>query len=147
MATVLAVKGAAILQYLDLHGIALAVVFVLLVSFLNMFMTSGSAKWLILAPIFVPMFSMMNFSPAMTQVAYRIGDSVTNPISPINFFIPVLISIIEQYKKNDEPVGLGTVISLTLPYSISFLASLLVMMVLWMLLGLPLGPGTSMWLK
>lgn len=147
MATVFAVKGAEALKYMNLQGIALAIVFVLLVAFLNLFMTSGSAKWLILAPIFVPMFAMMNFSPAMTQLAYRIGDSATNPISPINFFIPVLMSLIEQYKKDDSPVGLGTVISLTLPYSICFLATMLIMMVVWMLVGAPIGPGTSMWLN
>ena len=147
MATVFAVKGAEALKYMNLQGIALAIVFVLLVAFLNLFMTSGSAKWLILAPIFVPMFAMMNFSPAMTQLAYRIGDSATNPISPINFFIPVLMSLIEQYKKDESPVGLGTVISLTIPYSICFLATMLIMMVVWMLIGAPIGPGTSMWLN
>ena len=136
------------MKYMNLQGIALAVVFVLLVAFLNLFMTSGSAKWLILAPIFVPMFAMMNFSPAMTQLAYRIGDSATNPISPINIFIPVLMAIIEQYKKDDaEVVGLGTVISLTLPYSMCFLVTMMIMMVIWMLVGAPIGPGTSMWLN
>ena len=107
-------------------------------------MTSGSAKWLILAPIFVPMFSVVNFSPAFTQLLYRIGDSVTNPISPVNFFLPVIIGLMEQYRGKNEPeVRLGTLFSMTVPYSISFLIALIVLLVGWMILGLPIGPGTS----
>jgi len=148
IATIIAVNGAKCLEALNLNGITLAVGFVLLSSFLNLFLTSGSSKWLILAPIFVPMFSIMNFSPALTQLAFRIGDSVTNPISPINFFIPVFIGLIQQYKVDDgEDVGLGTAISLTLPYSITFMIVLVSLMIVWMLLGLPLGPGTPLWLK
>ena len=144
LATILAVTGGKLLQKMNLSGIPLAIAFVLLVSLLNMFMTSGSAKWLILAPIFVPMFSVVNFSPAFTQLLYRIGDSVTNPISPVNFFLPVIIGLMEQYRGKNEPeVRLGTLFSMTVPYSISFLIALIVLLVGWMILGLPIGPGTS----
>ena len=144
LATILAVTGGKLLQKMNLSGIPLAIAFVLLVSLLNMFMTSGSAKWLILAPIFVPMFSVVNFSPAFTQRLYRIGDSVTNPISPVNFFLPVIIGLMEQYRGKNEPeVRLGTLFSMTVPYSISFLIALMVLLVGWMILGLPIGPGTS----
>jgi len=147
LATIISVNGAELLQSMNLKGIPLAIAFIILTGFLNLFLTSGSSKWLILAPIFVPMFSMMNFSPALTQLAYRIGDSATNPISPINYFLPMLIAIIQQYKKDDEDVGLGTVISMTLPYSISFLIALTLLLVFWMLIGLPIGPGASLWLN
>lgn len=147
LATIISVNGAELLQKLNLSGIPLAISFVILSGILNLFLTSGSSKWLILAPIFVPMFAMMNFSPALTQVAYRIGDSVTNPISPINYFLPMLIAIMEQYKTDDENIGIGTVISMTLPYSIAFFIALVVMLVVWMLIGLPLGPGAPLWLK
>ncbi|MTI71663.1 MAG: AbgT family transporter [Firmicutes bacterium] len=146
LATIIAVKGANLLQSLNFSGIPLAISFVILTGFLNLFLTSGSSKWLILAPIFVPMFSIMNFSPALTQLAYRIGDSVTNPISPINYFLPMLIAILQQYKGDNEDIGIGTVISMTLPYSIMFLISLVLLLVIWMLIGLPLGPGTPLWL-
>lgn len=147
LATVLAVNGGNFLESMNLSGIPLALTFVLLVGFLNMFMTSGSAKWLILAPIFVPMFSVIGFSPAFSQLLYRIGDSVTNPISPVNFFLPVIIGIMEQYKNADEPpIGIGTLFSMTIPYSISFLISLIALLLGWMLLNLPLGPGATIFM-
>lgn len=147
LATILAVTGGKLLQQIKLSGIPLAIVFVLLVSLLNMFMTSGSAKWLILAPIFVPMFSVMNFSPAFTQLLYRIGDSVTNPISPVNFFLPVIIGLMKQYQGKDEPdIGIGTLFSMTVPYSMSFLIALILLLVVWMVMGFPIGPGTQIFL-
>ena len=90
------------------------------------------------------MFSVVNFSPAFTQLLYRIGDSVTNPISPVNFFLPVILGLMEQYQGKDEPeIRLGTLFSMTIPYSISFLIALMVLLVGWMILGFPIGPGTS----
>ena len=106
-------------------------------------MISGSAKWLILAPIFVPMFAGVGFSPALTQVAYRIGDSSTNIISPLSYYLPVMLGLLEQYKpKEDTKVGIGTVISLAMPYSLFYLAGFTLLLVAWYLLGLPLGPAT-----
>ena len=147
LATVIAVNGGSLLNSMNLSGIPLALMFVLIVCLLNMFMTSGSAKWLILAPIFVPMFSVIGFSPAFTQALYRIGDSVSNPISPVNFFLPVIIGIMEQYKTEDEPpIGIGTLFSMTIPYSLSFLVGLILLLLVWMGLNLPLGPATPMYM-
>ena len=141
--TVLSVTGAEFLKAMNLGGIPLLVIFVILVSFLNLFMISGSAKWLILAPIFVPMFAGVGFSPALTQVAYRIGDSSTNIISPLSYYLPVMLGLLEQYKpKEDTKVGIGTVISLAMPYSLFYLAGFTLLLVAWYLLGLPLGPAT-----
>lgn len=142
--TILSVKGAEFLKSMNLGGIPLLVLFIILVTFLNMFMISGSAKWLILAPIFVPMFAGVGFAPALTQAAYRIGDSTTNIISPLSYYLPVVIGLLEQYKPNDDTeVGIGTVISMAMPYSLFYLAGFTVLLIVWYLLGLPLGPGVS----
>ena len=142
--TILSVSGAELLKSMNLGGIPLLVLFIILVTFLNMFMISGSAKWLILAPIFVPMFAGVGFSPALTQVAYRIGDSTTNIVSPLSYYLPVMIGLLEQYKpKEDTEVGIGTVISMAMPYSIFYLIGFTALLVVWYLLGLPLGPATS----
>jgi aminobenzoyl-glutamate transport protein len=101
---------------------------------------------MILAPIFVPMFATVGFSPALTQMAYRIGDTSTNPIAPINYFIPIIISTMEKYKDNTEEIGIGNVISMTLPYSLCYLCMLVALMGAWMYFNLPLGPGASLWM-
>lgn len=144
LTTILAVKGAAWLSSMHLDGIPLLLTFILLCSFVNLFMISGSAKWLILAPIFVPMFSVVGFSPALTQMAYRIGDSSTNVISPLSYYMPVIIGLMEQYRpeNNTQEVGIGTVISLAMPYSLAYLACFTMQLVVWYLLKLPLGPGS-----
>lgn len=147
LSTILSVKGAMMLQQFEFTGVPLAVTFILLVAFLNMFLTSGSAKWMILAPIFVPMFAAVGFSPALTQMAYRIGDTCTNPVAPINYFIPIIIMIMERYKKDsDGEIGIGNVISMTLPYSMGYLVCLIGMLCIWMLFSMPLGPGAGLWM-
>lgn len=144
LTTILAVNGSELIKSLNLGAIPLILMFILLSTFLNLFLTSGSSKWLILAPIFVPMFSMLGLSPALTQLAYRIGDSSTNIVSPVSVYIPAVIGFMEQYKKDEnEKIGIGTVMSLTLPYSIGLLVSLGILISVWYLLGLPLGPGTG----
>lgn len=143
LTTILAVKGAGALSAMHLGGLPLLLMFILLCTFVNLFMVSGSAKWLILAPIFVPMFSVVGFSPALTQMAYRVGDSSTNIISPLSYYLPVIIGLMEQYRPvgNTQDVGVGTVISLAMPYSLAYLACFTIQLVIWYLLKLPLGPG------
>jgi aminobenzoyl-glutamate transport protein len=146
LAVILSVNGAEFLKTMNFTGVPLAIAFVILVAFLNLFLTSGSSKWLILAPIFVPMFAQVGFSPALTQVAFRIGDTCTNPVTPINYFIPIVLAIMEQYKKEGEEIGLGNVISMTLPYGISFLIMLIILLVVFMVFNIPLGPGVGLWM-
>jgi aminobenzoyl-glutamate transport protein len=144
--TILSVKGADALEAIGLGGIPLLVLFILLCTFVNLFMTSGSAKWLILAPIFVPMFYRIGFSPALTQIAYRIGDSSTNSVTPLSYYMPVVIGLLEQYRpknKENQEVGMGTVISLILPYAVSYLTIFTIQLIVWYLLKLPLGPGAG----
>lgn len=140
IATIIAVKGAHFLQSLNLSKIALVVGFVLLCAFMEIFITSGTAKWLVLAPIFVPMLYMMGINPAVVQMAYRIGDSAFNIISPLTSYIAVVLGLFERYSQTKN-VGIGTVISLMLPYSVGIFLVWTTMFVLWLLLGLPLGPG------
>jgi len=148
LTTIIAVNGADFLKTANFTGIPLTIAFVIFCALVNLFMTSNSAKWMILAPIFVPMFAAVGLSPALTQVAYRIGDTCTNPITPINYFIPLAIAVMEQYrdKENDPEIGFGTVISMTFPYSMAFLFCLIIILIMWMLLGLPVGPGTGIYI-
>lgn len=134
----LAVKGANFLQSSGFVGIPLIIAFILLVGFINFFIGSSSAKWALLAPIFVPMFMQVNMSPFFTQAAYRIADSVTNSISPLEPFMPFIIICTQRYYKKS---GLGTVISTMIPYALSFLLVWTILLIVWYLLKLPLGPG------
>jgi aminobenzoyl-glutamate transport protein len=146
MSIILAVKGAQFLQAFNLEGIPLILMFVLLCALMNLFITSGTTKWMILAPIFVPMFAMMAISPAATQMAYRIGDSTTNIISPVSAYLPVMLGMMERYRSEGQEIGIGTVISLTLPYSVILLVGWTIFFGLWLFLGLPMGPGVPTFL-
>ncbi|MGL4633715.1 MAG: AbgT family transporter, partial [Cetobacterium sp.] len=135
---VLAVEGAELLKNLNLRGIPLFVMFILLSAFINLFIGSGSAKWALLAPIFIPMFYMLGYNPALTQMLYRIGDSTTNVISPLFPYMPIVLGLAQEY---EEDSGVGTVISLMLPYTIAMLIMWIIMAIIWIYLGIPLGPG------
>jgi len=141
---IFAVEGAEILRASGLGAIPLMIVFVIFSALSNMFMGSASAKWAILAPVFIPMFMLLGFAPELVQVAYRIGDSVTNIISPMMSYFALIIAFMEQY---DEKAGLGTLIATMLPYSIVFLLSWIVLLAIWIILGLPLGPGAQLFLS
>ncbi|HEY4543838.1 MAG TPA: AbgT family transporter [Tissierellaceae bacterium] len=134
----LSVKGARFLENIGFTGIPLIVSFVLVSAFLNLFMGSASAKWVIMAPIFVPMFFKLGLSPELTQVAFRIGDSTTNIITPLMSYFAMIVTFAQRY---DEESGLGTLISTMLPYSGAFLVAWTVLMIIWYTIGLPLGPG------
>lgn len=139
----IAVKGADFLEQSGLIGIPLIICFIILVSFINFFIGSSSAKWAILAPIFVPMLMNVGYSPYFTQVAYRIADSVTNSISPLESFMPFIIICAQKYDKRS---GLGTVVASMLPLAGGFLVSWTILLIIWFVLGLPLGPGAGFYL-
>lgn len=141
MGTVIAVKGADLLKNVGLTGVPLILAFILVAAFINIFMGSASAKWAIMAPIFVPMLIEMGYSPALTQMAYRIGDSSTNLISPLMSYFALIVAFAQKY---DEESGAGTIISTMLPYSIIFLIGWAALLIVWFVLGLPLGPGITM---
>jgi aminobenzoyl-glutamate transport protein len=137
---ILAVKGANMLISSDIGLIPLMILFILLSAGINMLMGSASAKWAILAPIFIPMFMIMGYSPELSQVVYRIGDSVTNVISPMMSFFALIIAFIQKY---DPKAGIGTIIATMVPYSIAFLLVWILLLVAWLLLGIPLGPDAG----
>ena len=147
ISTIIGVSGGEALKSINMTGYPLLVAFVALATFINLLITSGTAKWLILAPIFVPMFSMLGLSPALTQATYRIADTCTNIISPVDYYVPVIMGLLATYNKDpDRKVGLGTVISLCMPYSIFFLVSLLFLLFVWYMFGLDIGPGTPIFM-
>ncbi len=137
---ILAVKGANLLMSFDIGLIPLMILFILLSATINMLMGSASAKWAILAPVFIPMFMIMGYSPELSQVVYRIGDSVTNVISPMMSFFALIIAFIQKY---DPKAGIGTIIATIIPYSVAFLVLWILLLVAWLLLGFPLGPDAG----
>lgn len=138
---ILAINGANFLASLDVGLIPLLILFVLLAAFLNMFMGSASAKWAILAPIFIPVFMFLGYSPELSQVVYRIGDSVTNIISPMMSFFALIIAFVQKY---DRKAGIGTIVSTMLPYSIAFFLAWVFLLVIWVVFDIPLGPGVRL---
>lgn len=141
LGTLLAVAGAGWLEGLALPESLLLLVFVFMAAFINLFIGSASAKWGLLAPVFVPMLFLLGISPEATQMAFRIGDSSTNIITPLMPYFGVVVAFAQRYRPN---LGLGTMMSMMLPYSVAFLASWSLLMLLWFWLGLPLGPGAEM---
>ncbi len=137
LGTVLAVKGADLLQAINFKGLPLILAFIVIAAFVNLFIGSASAKWAILAPVFIPMFMQLGISPEMTQLAYRIGDSTTNIISPLMSYFAVIIVFAYKY---DKKAGMGTIVSMMVPYSFMFLIGWTILLVIWYLTGLPIGP-------
>ncbi|MCM3323698.1 AbgT family transporter [Cytobacillus kochii] len=140
---ILAIKGAELLQAMNFTGLPMLIGFIIICAFINLLIASASAKWALLATIFVPMFMYLGYSPAFTQMAYRIGDSITNPITPMLAYFAILLSFA---RKHDKSIGIGTLISALLPYSICFAIGWIILFSLWYLLGLPVGPGDSIFL-
>jgi len=141
---ILAVEGAEVLKSAGLHHVPLFLAFILLSATINLVMGSASAKWAIMAPVFVPMFMLLGYSPEVTQNAYRIGDSATNIISPMMSYFALIIAFVQKY---DPRAGMGTVIATMLPYTVVFLIGWSILFVGWMLLDIPVGPGATLHLS
>jgi aminobenzoyl-glutamate transport protein len=137
---ILAVDGAQFLKTAGLHQVPLMLSFILLSASINLVMGSASAKWALMAPVFVPMFMLLGYPPELTQAAYRVGDSVTNIISPMMAYFALIIAFVQRYVAK---AGIGTLVSLMLPYSLTFLVGWSLLFIVWMLLGWPVGPGVS----
>jgi aminobenzoyl-glutamate transport protein len=138
---VVAIKGASFLKEIGLTGIPLIFSFIVVTAFLNIFMGSASAKWAIMAPVFVPMFMMLGYSPEVVQNSYRIGDSVTNIISPLLPYFPIIVAFGRKYRSD---LGVGTLVSLMLPYSVAFFICWTILFIVWFLLGWPIGPDAPL---
>lgn len=136
----LAVKGAAALQAIGLPAALTITGIVALTGILNLFVGSASAKWALLAPIFVPMLMELGISPDLTQAAYRVGDSTTNIITPLMPYFPLVVVYCQRYVKN---TGIGTVTAMMLPYSVTFIVVWTLFLLLYWALGMPLGLQAS----
>jgi aminobenzoyl-glutamate transport protein len=137
---IMAVSGADLLRGSGLSGIPLIVLFIFVCAVIDLFVASASAKWAVIGPVFVPMLMILGFSPEMTQGAYRIGDSFTNIITPLMPYMPLIIAFAQKYQPS---IGLGTLLTLMLPYSVSFAIGWTLLLIAWLLLGIPLGPGSG----
>lgn len=133
---VFAINGAAWLKSVGLTGMPLIVGFVLLAAFINLFMGSASAKWAIMAPVFVPMFMLLDYHPGVAQAAFRVGDSVTNVITPMMSYFALIVTFAQKY---DEKYGIGTIISMMLPFTFIFLVAWIIIIGIWYFTGFPLG--------
>ena len=136
-----AVKGAELLKSTGLGGIPLMLGFVVLAAAVNMLMGSASAKWAVMAPVFVPMLMLLGYTPELTQAAYRVGDSVTNVISPTMSYFALILATVQRY---DPKAGLGTLIATMLPYTLVLFVTWSLLLVAWIALGLPVGPGAGL---
>lgn len=139
---ILAISGADFLDKIGFTGLPLAIAFMIVTGFINLFIGSASAKWAIMAPVFVPIMMQFGYSPEFTQTLYRIADSTTNIISPLMPYFAIVIAFAQKY---DKKVGIGTLISTMLPYSIAFSIVWTIVLIIWMLTGLPIGPGAPIY--
>jgi aminobenzoyl-glutamate transport protein len=141
---IVAVKGAEALKAVGLSTIPLMLVFIVVSAVINLIMGSASAKWAIMAPVFIPMFMLLGYSPEVTQTAYRIGDSTTNVISPMMSYFALIVAFVQRYVKQ---AGLGTVISTMMPFSMAFLVAWAILFSLFLAFDIPVGPGVGVHLK
>lgn len=142
LGVIVAVKGASLLQ--GQNGIVLILGIIILSALINLLIGSASAKWGILAPIFIPMLMLVGFHPAFTQMLYRIGDSISNPITPMMPYLPLLLSYAQKY---DKRMKLGSLLSSLMPYTIILSIVWPLFMIIWYLLGWPLAPGGPLDMK
>lgn len=134
----LAVAGGELLARAALPTALLLALFVAGVAGLDLAMASMSAKYAFLAPVFVPMFMQVGVSPELTQAAYRVGDSVANTVAPLNPYLVILLVVVQRYQPG---AGIGTLVALMLPYAAAFGVAWTALLLLWVALGLPLGPA------
>ena len=124
-----------------MRGPGLFALFILMCAFVNLSLGSASAQWAVTAPIFVPMLMLMGYAPEVIQAAYRIGDSVTNLITPMMSYFGLILAVATRYR-ND--MGIGTLVALMLPYTLFMLIGWSMLFFIWVfILGLPVGPGSA----
>ncbi len=138
-----AVQGAAVLRALGWGAIPLLLLLVLLTATIDLFMGSASAKWAMLGSVVVPMFMLLGYSPELTQTAYRVGDSLTNIITPLSANFPLVLLFFQRYAPR---AGIGTLSSTMLPYTLANMVAWSLMLVVWVWLRLPTGPGATLFL-
>lgn len=138
MSTMIAMKGALFLKDVGMTGLPALICFMLFGQLLGLFTSSGSAVWALLSTVFVPMFMLLGYHPAFIQAAFRAGDGALNTVALVNPFLPLFLEIIRRYKKDS---GIGTYVSLMMPYAMAFLVMWYALFIFWYLTGWPVGPG------
>ncbi len=134
----LAIGGGQWLTHWQIPTTLLLIGFILMTLSANLLIGSASAKYAFFAPVFVPMFMQVGISPELTQAAYRVGDSISNTITPLNPYMVIMLAHMQYYARKS---GLGTLIAMMLPYTLAFALAWILLLVLWIMLGIPLGPG------
>ena len=140
LGVLLALKGAEFLKALNAGASITIVGIVILTGFVNIFVGSASGKWGLLAPIFVPMLMSLGISPDLTQAAYRVGDSSTNIITPLMPYFPLVVVYCQRYVKG---TGIGTLTAMMLPYSMTFIVTWTIFLLIYYAIGFPLGFAAS----
>lgn len=138
ISTMIAMKGALFLKDVGMTGLPALICFMLFGQLLGLFTSSGSAVWALLSTVFVPMFMLLGYHPAFIQAAFRAGDGALNTVALVNPFLPLFLEIIRRYKKDS---GIGTYLSLMMPYAMAFLVMWYALFIFWYLTGWPVGPG------
>lgn len=140
LGAIVAIHGAEGLRASGLPTPLLLSGIVLLAASINLFIGSASAKWAALAPILVPMLMLLGVSPEMSTAAYRVGDSTTNIITPLMVYFPLILGFAQRYQKDFK---VGSLMAVMIPYSLTFLAAGMIMVLGWTAFDLPLGPGAG----
>jgi aminobenzoyl-glutamate transport protein len=132
----IALKGAGFLRALAMPAPVTIIGIIILTATVNLLIGSASAKWALLAPIFVPMLMQLGISPELTQAAYRVGDSTTNIITPLMPYFPLVVVYMQRYVRG---TGIGTLTSIMLPFSITFIVTWTLFLIGYWMIGIPLG--------
>jgi aminobenzoyl-glutamate transport protein len=135
---VTAIKGAEMLRGAGVSPVLVFLGLVVTVTLINLLVTSGSAQWALVGPVFVPMFMLLDIPPEATQALYRVADSCTNAMTPMSAYFAMTLGILQRYRKD---AGIGTLFSLTMPLCVAMLVGWTLFFIAWWLLGIPLGPG------
>ncbi|HEX7136005.1 MAG TPA: AbgT family transporter [Iamia sp.] len=138
MPTVAAVKMADWLESADIGPLWLLIGFIVVILILDLIIPGSLPKWAIFAPIFIPLFLRLDVAPQTVLAAYRLGDSPMNVVTPLMVYLPFIVIVAQRYKPD---AGIGTIISLMIPYTVIVLITWLLFFVVWYLLGVPMGPG------
>jgi len=141
--TYTAVKGAAFLEQIGLTGFPAILAFCVLASLLNLLIISGSSMWTLMAAVFVPMFALLGYEPAFIQAAFRVGDSATQIITPLNPYLIVMLGLLQRYEPR---AGIGTMMARLIPFVIPFWVAWAVLLGVWYFVDLPLGPGNDIFI-
>ncbi|AIK83838.1 P-aminobenzoyl-glutamate transporter [Corynebacterium glutamicum] len=139
-----AVQGAAGLEAIGLTGFPAIIAFIILASCLNLLIISGFAMWTLMAAVFVPMFALLGYEPSFIQAAFRVGDSATQVITPLNPYMIVILGLLRRYEPD---AGLGTLMSRLIPFVIPFWLAWATLLAIWFYADLPLGPGSAIFLE